>query len=114
MQQMLEQVAYCLHNRYSFERRFAIVANQQKLHVVDMAQSIRRHACQHVEHILWRFSDVDHHFHGLCFVHPELAAYDLADRPEFAGFVSSLIESGTNPSLMGDPTATPLVGNSRI
>jgi S-(hydroxymethyl)glutathione synthase len=78
-----------------------IVANRQKLHVVDPAQSIRRHACQECgAHIYGDVSDVDHHFYGLCFVHPELAADTPCGPPEFAGFVSSLIEAGTDPSLM--------------
>jgi S-(hydroxymethyl)glutathione synthase len=78
-----------------------IVSNQQKLHVVDRAQSIRRHACQECgAHLYGEVPDAEHHFYGLYFVHPELAADTHCGPPEFAGFVSSLIESGTNPSLM--------------
>jgi S-(hydroxymethyl)glutathione synthase len=79
----------------------AIVANPQKLYIVDKAQSIHRHACQECgAHLYGDVSDIDHHFYGLCFVHPELATGGPSGPPEFAGFVSSLIESGTNPSLM--------------
>ena len=42
----------------------------------------------------------DHHFYGITFVHPELSTTRIAGRPEFAGFVSSIIESGTNASSM--------------
>jgi hypothetical protein len=51
-------------------------------------------------HLYGDVPDVNHHFHGLCFVHPELAQDAPCGAPEFAGFVSSLIESGTCPSLM--------------
>ena len=78
-----------------------VIANQQKLRIVDATQSIERHACCECGvHVYGDVQDVNHHFYGICFVHPELAADGACGAPEFAGFVSSLIESGINPSLM--------------
>jgi S-(hydroxymethyl)glutathione synthase len=80
---------------------FELSANGQKLAIVDARQSIQRHACRDCgAHLYGDVPDVNHHFHGLCFVHPELARDSVCGAPEFAGFVSSLIESGTCPSLM--------------
>ena len=80
---------------------FEVSANGDKLRVVDATQSIQRHACKDCgAHLYGDVPDVNHHFHGLCFVHPELAQDASCGAPEFAGFVSSLIESGTCPSLM--------------
>ena len=78
-----------------------VAANGGKLAVVDPAQGIQRHACRECgAHMHGDIADVNHHFHGLSFVHPELAGDAAWGGPEFAGFVSSLIESGTSPSLM--------------
>jgi S-(hydroxymethyl)glutathione synthase len=43
----------------------------------------------------------EHPFKGLSFVHPELFDAPGAAAPEFAAFVSSIIESGVNPDEMG-------------
>ena len=51
-----------------------------------------------------RVEERDHHFHGVDFIHPELAD-GAAPVPEFAGFVSSLIETGTNPTRMASVRA---------
>jgi S-(hydroxymethyl)glutathione synthase len=78
-----------------------VTANEGKLSVVDASQAIRRHACRDCGvHMFGRVDDVDHHFYGLEFVHPELATEADMPRPEFAGFTSSLIEAGENPSHM--------------
>lgn len=77
----------------------AVTANGDKLGVVDPSQSIQRHACaQCGTHMFGRVSDKDHHFYGLDFVHPELAGD--TPPPEFAGFVSSVVEAGASPSEM--------------
>ena len=76
------------------------VENAEKLRVVDPTQSIRRHACTVCgAHLYGDVEDPNHHFFGLCFIHPELALEPLCGQPEFAGFVSSLVEAGTDPSL---------------
>lgn len=78
-----------------------VTSNAEKLNVVDPSQSIRRHACRECgTHMFGHVDDVDHHFYGAEFVHPELAIEGEAPPPEFAGFVSSLIEAGENPSNM--------------
>lgn len=78
-----------------------VTQNAAKLSIVDPSQSIRRHACRECgTHMFGRVEDVDHHFYGVDFVHPELGIEGDAPAPEFAGFVSSLIETGENPSNM--------------
>ena len=78
-----------------------VLVNGHKLAVVDETQAIQRHACRECGvHMLGTVADVDHHFYGLTFIHPELASTAVCDAPEFAGFVSSVIETGTSPSLM--------------
>lgn len=77
-----------------------VSANEHKLCSPDASQKILRHACSECGvHMFGRVEDEHHHFFGLEFVHPELASEPVA-APEFAGFVSSLIESGTSPSKM--------------
>ena len=78
-----------------------MVANEGKLKVVDSKQKVQRHACTDCGvHMFGRATDPDHHFYGIDFVHPELAAGRCYAKPEFAGFLSSLIETGTPPSSM--------------
>jgi S-(hydroxymethyl)glutathione synthase len=47
-----------------------------------------------------RIENKAHPFYGLDFIHPELFAEGGAAAPGFAAFVSSVIESGVNPSEM--------------
>jgi S-(hydroxymethyl)glutathione synthase len=82
-----------------------ITANGGKLRIVDSTQAIQRHACRDCgTHMVGRVEDRDHHFYGLDFIHPELAD-GAALAPEFAGFVSSIIETGTNPTRMASVRA---------
>ena len=77
-----------------------VTAQYDKLATVDPSQAIIRYACKDCgAHMVGTVADPNHHFYGLTFVHPELA--DLPGRPEFAGFLSSLIESGTPAAMMG-------------
>ena len=79
----------------------SVSAHPEKLEVVDAASAIRRHACKDCgAHLVGTVDDPDHHFYGLAFVHPELSADRIAGKPEFAGFVSSVIETGTSASEM--------------
>ena len=48
-----------------------------------------------------RIENKGHPFYGLDFIHPELFAEGGSAAPGFAAFVSSVIESGVNPSEMG-------------
>jgi S-(hydroxymethyl)glutathione synthase len=78
-----------------------VLNHADKLTPVDAEQSIQRHACIDCgAHMIGRVSNPDHHFYGLDFIHPELAADAPWPAPEFAAFVSSLIETGTSPSMM--------------
>jgi S-(hydroxymethyl)glutathione synthase len=47
-----------------------------------------------------RIDNTKHPFYGLDFVHAELSSDKGWNPPEFAAFVSSIIESGTQPSAM--------------
>ncbi len=77
------------------------VANAHKLIPVDPDSAILRHACAHCgTHMIGTVEDPDHHFFGIAFVHPELAIAGDSAAPEFAGFVSSVIENGFSASLM--------------
>ena len=50
--------------------------------------------------------EVDHAFKGLDFVHAELGdEKDKWQKPQFAAFVSSIIEQGFEPEKMGDVRA---------
>ena len=75
-------------------------SGQDKLHDVTPDRAIHRYACKDCgAHMVGRVEDPDHHFFGLAFMHPELSG-ERAGAPEFAGFVSSIIESGTSPTKM--------------
>lgn len=78
-----------------------VLKGEERLRVLDETQKVQRYACNTCGvHLFGRVSDPDHHFYGIDFVHPELAQGDQASKPEFAGFLSSLIETGTQPSQM--------------
>ena len=49
-----------------------------------------------------RIENTGHPFHGLDFVHTELSNESGWSAPEFAAFVSSVIETGANPDQMGE------------
>jgi len=78
-----------------------VVANGDKLKVVDPAATIQRHACTGCGvHMFGRIENKAHPFYGLDFIHTELSAEEGWAAPEFAAFVSSIIESGANPNNM--------------
>lgn len=79
-----------------------VTAGADRLQVVDPSQSIKRHACPACgTHMVGMVEDPGHHFYGLTFFHVELAQGGETPAPEFAAFVSSLIETGTDPARMG-------------
>ena len=47
-----------------------------------------------------RIENKDHVFYGLDFIHTELSKAEGWSAPEFAAFVSSIIESGVKPDQM--------------
>jgi S-(hydroxymethyl)glutathione synthase len=87
--------------------KVAVVANGDKLNVVDDKALIQRHACSECgTHLYGRIEDKGHAFYGLDFIHTELSKDTGWDGPGFAAFVSSIIESGTPPSKMADVRKT--------
>ncbi|MDQ1901279.1 S-(hydroxymethyl)glutathione synthase [Paracoccus sp. WLY502] len=68
-----------------------VLENGDKLQIVNKDAPIQRYACTGCG---------VHPFYGLDFVHTELSKEDGWAAPEFAAFVSSVIESGVDPSRM--------------
>lgn len=82
--------------------KLRVTANEHKLKVVDPSATIQRHACTGCGvHMYGRIENKDHAFYGLDFVHTELSDEQGWSAPEFAAFVSSIIESGARPEQMG-------------
>jgi S-(hydroxymethyl)glutathione synthase len=80
----------------------SVTANQQKLKIVDNAAPIQRYACTGCGvHMYGRIENKGHPFYGLDFIHVELSKDSGWAAPEFAAFVSSVIESGAKPDQMG-------------
>jgi S-(hydroxymethyl)glutathione synthase len=83
-----------------------VVANEQKLKIIDPSATIQRYACTACGvHMYGRIENKSHPFYGLDFIHPELFQETGAAAPEFAAFVSSIIESGVPPQRMGEVRA---------
>jgi S-(hydroxymethyl)glutathione synthase len=81
--------------------KLKVSANAQKLKVVDASAAIQRHACSGCGvHMYGRIENKNHPFYGFDFVHPELFEAAGWAAPEFAAFVSSVIESGVKPEQM--------------
>lgn len=79
----------------------SVTANEDKLAIVDSSAAIHRYACKDCgTHMYGRVHSDGHPLFGLDFVHTELSDQDGWSPAEFAGFVSSIIEGGTNPSEM--------------
>jgi len=75
-----------------------VISGADKLKVVDATATIQRHACKDCGvHMYGRIENKDHAFYGLDFVHTELSDAKGWAAPEFAAFVSSVIESGVSP-----------------
>jgi len=81
----------------------SVTANGEKLQVVDPSAAIQRHACAECGvHMYGRIENTSHPFYGLDFIHTELSKEGGWAPAEFAAFVSSVIEAGTNPDQMGE------------
>jgi len=78
----------------------AVVANADKLAVVDPSALIQRYACKSCGTHMYGPVEKVHAFQGLSFIHPELFAEPGAPPPGFAAFVSSIIEAGVDPAQM--------------
>jgi S-(hydroxymethyl)glutathione synthase len=80
----------------------SVGANGNKLKVVDTSAAIQRHACTGCGvHMFGRIENKNHPFYGFDFIHVELSKDAGWAAPEFAAFVSSIIESGAKPDDMG-------------
>jgi S-(hydroxymethyl)glutathione synthase len=82
--------------------KLKVTANEAKLKVVDSNAAIKRYACSGCGvHLYGRIDNDKHPFYGLDFIHTELSTEPGWAPPEFAAFVSSIIESGASPANMG-------------
>ena len=82
--------------------KVSVIENADKLEIIDPSQVIQRYACKACgAHMYGRIEDTSHPFYGLDFIHTELSDESGWSQPEFAAFVSSVIESGVNPDDMG-------------
>jgi len=83
--------------------KVSVTANEHKLKIVDQNAPIQRYACTGCGvHMYGRIENKNHPFYGFDFVHPELFKEQGWAAPEFAAFVSSIIESGFSPAQMGE------------
>jgi S-(hydroxymethyl)glutathione synthase len=79
-----------------------VTANEDKLKVVDPSATIKRYACTGCGvHMYGRIDNTGHPLYGFDFFHTELSPDRGWAPPEFAAFVSSIIEAGANPDQMG-------------
>jgi S-(hydroxymethyl)glutathione synthase len=84
-----------------------VVENGDKLKIVDESAAIQRYACTSCGvHLYGRIENKNHPFYGLDFIHVELSDEKGWQEPQFAAFVSSIIESGVDPSQMGEVRST--------
>jgi len=78
--------------------KVTVIENADKLKIVDETATIQRYACTGCGvHMYGRIEKTGHPFYGLDFVHTELSPETGWSPPEFAAFVSSIIESGADP-----------------
>ena len=93
---MFSQVAVVSRDNVS------VTAHEDKLQIVDTNATIQRHACKACGvHMYGRIENKSHPFFGLDFIHTERSSESGWAPPEFAAFVSSIIEAGASPANMG-------------
>ena len=81
--------------------KLSVSKGADKLKVVDASAAIQRYACSGCGvHMYGRIENSKHPFYGLDFIHTELSKSQGWSAPEFAAFVSSIIESGAKPDQM--------------
>ena len=101
----LSAASFGLSRRFSMvavapRDKVTVTANGHKLKIVDPSMALQRHACTGCGVHMFCRIEVDHAFRGLDFIHTELSDSDGWAAPEFAAYVSSIIEAGTPPSRM--------------
>jgi S-(hydroxymethyl)glutathione synthase len=80
----------------------SVSSNEDKLEVVDPTATIKRYACTDCGvHMYGRIDNRNHPLYGVDFIHTELSPEQGWAPPEFAAFVSSIIEAGADPANMG-------------
>ncbi|KAB8207923.1 chaperonin 10-like protein [Aspergillus parasiticus] len=84
------------------KENLSVAANAHKLEILDKAAAIQRYACKECGTHLFGRIEIDHPFKGLDFVHAELSDKKGWQEPQFAGFVSSIIEQGFHPNGMDE------------
>jgi S-(hydroxymethyl)glutathione synthase len=82
--------------------KLSVTANGNKLQVLDRDAAIQRNACRQCGVHMFGRIEKDHAFKGLDFVHVELSDTKGWQEPQFAAFVSSIIEQGFDPSGMDE------------
>lgn len=86
--------------------KVSVTRNAEKLGIVDSNATIQRHYCKSCGvHMYGRIENTKHPFYGLDFIHTELSPQPGWSAPEFAAFVSSIIESGFSPARMSEVRA---------
>ncbi|KAM0326749.1 hypothetical protein ACHAQA_006622 [Verticillium albo-atrum] len=85
--------------------KLEVTANGDKLAIVDPSAAIQRHACTGCGVHLFGRIEKEHAFKGLDFVHTELSDQKGWQEPQFAAFVSSIIEQGFDASRIEDVRA---------
>ncbi len=79
----------------------SVAENGDKLQIVDASAAIQRYACKGCGvHMYGRIENKGHPLYGFDFIHTELSPQSGWSAPEFAAFVSSIIESGAKPDQM--------------
>ena len=79
----------------------SVTANEDKLAIVDASAAIQRYACKSCGvHMYGRIENENHPFFCLDFIHTELSEDKGWAAPEWAAYVSSVIEMGVNPNEM--------------
>jgi len=82
--------------------KLEVAEGGDKLKIVDEKAAIQRYACTGCGvHMYGRIENKNHPFYGFDFVHTELSKDNGWSAPEFAAFVSSIIEAGFPPAQMG-------------
>lgn len=82
--------------------KLKVTKNGDKLAIVDPSATIQRYACKVCgTHMYGRIEKNPHPLYGLDFIHTELSPQSGWSPPEFAAFVSSIIEAGADPANMG-------------
>jgi S-(hydroxymethyl)glutathione synthase len=76
-----------------------VTENADKLAIVDPDAAIHRYACRDCGvHMYLRIEDTKDPFYGFDFIHTELSTDAGWSPPEFAAYVSSIIEGGADPA----------------